>query len=557
MNKAGYYLSLKGNTTMGIKSFFVAVFLVFLALNTSAQKTADNYVQYRKVYDIDIKNDTVIDYIAGLKAALTVAKEKKDQFQIAEKSLFLGLLYSKLNSYDLSIDYFLTAVNKFELTKDTIYTIHTLRALSFINTLIDNDSIALTYSKKNLQYCRLVKDTLLMEKNFINLGICYSNLNMEDTAIRYFIKAKEFGEGVKDTIFLQRIYYDIGSFYDKNEDYDRAEYYYYKSINTKKGKDQQIILAHIYYSLSKISDHREQMGKALAQIRKSISLAEKISAYKELDIFYKMYIIILIKMDKAKDLMTVFNKYSEIQNKGFNAEKAEQIAKIKIRYEIDKYETEIALLTTKNKLNESELNASKNRLIVAGVILFLIIVIFVSTVIQYLRIKSSHKKIVEENIKLIKAEEKQILLEKIIGEEKLKTAYPPKTVLPENNKEDIQNEEAENQIKLFSQIAFLMESEKLYILHDLNINTLAKKLNTNRTYLSKAINSVSGKSFNEFINEYRIAEAKRLLYSKESELITIDAIGKKAGFNSKATFFRVFKSLSGVTPNYFLQNARK
>ena len=102
----------------------------------------------------------------------------------------------------------------------------------------------------------------------------------------------------------------------------------------------------------------------------------------------------------------------------------------------------------------------------------------------------------------------------------------------------------------------LLDEEKLYTIPDLSINTLAKKLNSNRTYLSKAINSVSGKTFNEFINEYRIAEAKRLLYSKDSELITIEAIGNKAGFNSKATFFRVFKSISGVTPNYFLKNVR-
>ena len=557
MNKSRYNLSFRGNMFMEMLPFLMTVLLVFVVLNTSAQNDEGKYEEYRRIFDIDIKNDTVIDYIAGLKVKLKDANERKDNFEIAENSLFLGLLFSNLNSYDIAIDYCLTALNKFEFCQDTVYTIHTLRALSFINTLIGNHSIALSYSKKNLQYCELVKDTLLMEKNFINLGICYSNLNMEDTAIRYFNKAREYGEGIKDTIFLQRIYYDIGSFYDKNEAYDKAEYFYQKSINTKKGKDQQIILAHIYYSLSKISYHRGNQEIALLQIKKSIALADKISAYKELDTFYKMYIIILIKMERPEDLMTIFNNYSEVQNKGFNAEKAEQTARIKIRYEIDKLESEIALLTTKNQLNESELNASNNRLIVAGIIILLIIVIFVSTVIQYLRIRNSHKKIVEENIKLIKAEEKQTLLENIIGKEKLKTAYPMKDILSENKEDDTPNEELENQIKLFSQIEFLVESENLYILHDLNINTLAKKLNTNRTYLSKAINSVSGKSFIEFINEYRIAEAKRLLYSKESELITIDAIGEKSGFNSKATFFRVFKSLSGVTPNYFLQNARK
>ena len=534
-----------------MKQFFIVALFLFAFFDTSAQKDGNRFEQYEKVYDIDVKNDSITNYITGLKMKLEIANERKNNFQIAENSLFLGLLYLKLNSYDVATEYYLTALKKFKLAEDTTYIIHTLRALSFVNTLIENNSVALKYSQENLRYCELVKDTFLLEKNFINLGICYSNLNDEESAIKYFNKAMEFGEKIKDTIFLQRIYYDIGAFYEKGNDYDKAEYFYYKSLNTEKGIGKQEILAHIYYSISMISYNRGNFEKALSYIKQAIEIAETIPTYRELDLYYKLYITVLIKMDKTENLMTVFNNYSEIQDKGFNADKAEQTAKVKILYEIDKFESEIALLTAKNKLNESKLKASKNRLIIAGIIIFLVIVILVSTVVQYFRIKKSHKKIIEENIKLIKIEEKNTHLQKIILKEKLQTIP-----LQENISQETQNEDTENLNKLFSEVEYLLETEKLYTIPDLNINTLAKKLNSNRTYLSKAINSVSDKSFNEFINEYRIAEAKRLLYSKESDLITIDAIGNKAGFNSKATFFRVFKSISGVTPNYFLKNVR-
>ncbi len=557
MKKVNDNLFIKKEVLSVVKMFFILFVIILNAVDTSAQKSDGKFEQYEKVYNIDIKNDSITDYITGLKTELENAKSKNDNYTIAENSLFLGLLYLKLNSYDIATDYYLTALKKFEQLKDTIYIIHTLRALSYVNTLINNDSIALKYSLQNLQYCESTKDTFLMEQNFLNLGICYSNLDNEETAIKYFNKAMEFGEKINDTAILQRIYYDIGYFYEKAKDYEKAEHFYYKSLNTKKGIDQQKILSHVYNKISTIYYYRENYDKALSYIKKSIEIADSLSAYNVLNTFYKTYIRILIRMNNTKDLMTVFDKYSEIQDKGFIEKTAEQTAKMKILYKIDNFESEIELLTAKNKLNESKLEASKNRLIIAGIIIFLVIVILVSIAVQYFRINKSHKKIVEENIKLIKIEDKYAKLQKLIRKENLSPVQDSINLSSENNNKETQNEEFESQSKPFSKMEALLETEKLYTIHDLNINTLAKKLNTNRTYLSKAINSVSSKSFTELINEYRIAEAKRLLYSKDSELITIEAIGNKAGFNSKATFFRVFKSIAGVTPSYFLKNARK
>ncbi len=549
-------VSLKYNNLSGQKAFIIFLLLILNVIQGTAQHDVDKYEQYSKVYNVNIKDDSIADYMTGLKTKLENAIEEKEDFQIAENSLFLGLMYLRLNSYDIATDYYLTALNHFKLIKDTTYIIHTLRALSFVNSLVNNDSIALRYSLENLHYCESVKDSFLLEKNYINLGICYSKLDDEVTAIKYFNKAVEFGERLNDTVLLQRIYYNIGSYYEKSKDYTRAEHFYYKGLNIEKGKDKQII-ANIYSSLSMIALNRGNYEKALTNIKKALEIAESYGGYKDQETFYKTYISILIKMGKTKNLLTVFDKYSEIQNKGFNADKAEQIAKMKILYELDQFESEIELLTAKNKLNQSKLRASKNRLIIAGVVIFLVMIILVSTAIQYFRIKKSHKKIVEENIKLIKAEEKNTELQKIILNENLSGISLATDSHPVNSSRETQNEEAKNIEELFLQVKSLLETEKLYTNPDISIGTLAKKLNSNRTYLSKAINTVSGKTFIEFINEYRIAEAKRILYSKESDFITIEAIGNKAGFNSKATFFRVFKSVAGVTPNYFQKNARK
>jgi len=74
---------------------------------------------------------------------------------------------------------------------------------------------------------------------------------------------------------------------------------------------------------------------------------------------------------------------------------------------------------------------------------------------------------------------------------------------------------------------------------------LARRVGTNETYLSRTVNQGAGANFNRFINEIRVDEVKRKLLTDGPDVL---AIALDSGFNSKATFNRVFKDISGETP---------
>jgi AraC-like DNA-binding protein len=78
---------------------------------------------------------------------------------------------------------------------------------------------------------------------------------------------------------------------------------------------------------------------------------------------------------------------------------------------------------------------------------------------------------------------------------------------------------------------------------------LAQELNIRPQLLSQFLNDNVQKSFTQFINEYRVQEAKRLL--KENTDLKIDAVGMECGFNSSSTFYSAFKKITGVTPATF------
>ena len=82
---------------------------------------------------------------------------------------------------------------------------------------------------------------------------------------------------------------------------------------------------------------------------------------------------------------------------------------------------------------------------------------------------------------------------------------------------------------------------------------LARHLRISEQTASRVLNQCIGKNFNEFINEYRLEEAKARLCSEDSP---INVIAYAAGFNSIASFNRVFKQMTGLSPTrYRLQGA--
>jgi AraC-like DNA-binding protein len=99
-----------------------------------------------------------------------------------------------------------------------------------------------------------------------------------------------------------------------------------------------------------------------------------------------------------------------------------------------------------------------------------------------------------------------------------------------------------------------LEEEKPYLDHDLSLQSLASSLEMTRHQLSFLINSNYNKSFYDLIHEYRVKETLRMLNAPESKSYTIETIAYDAGFNSKATFNRVFKKVTGKTPSAYLRN---
>jgi AraC-like DNA-binding protein len=97
-------------------------------------------------------------------------------------------------------------------------------------------------------------------------------------------------------------------------------------------------------------------------------------------------------------------------------------------------------------------------------------------------------------------------------------------------------------------LVYLFEKEKLFLQPCLSIKDIATRIGTNRSYLSAYLNNVKNTTFYDFVNNYRLDYAQYLLRNTDKKVIDIC---NESGFNSFATFARVFKKKYGYSPKEF------
>lgn len=107
---------------------------------------------------------------------------------------------------------------------------------------------------------------------------------------------------------------------------------------------------------------------------------------------------------------------------------------------------------------------------------------------------------------------------------------------------------------LFNEISHLILEDKLYLESDMSLLKLSRLLGKSSQQISSVINQYAKRNFNDYINYYRIQDAKTILQNTESEKYTISSIAFDVGFNSLSAFNSAFKKFEGTTPSTFRKN---
>ncbi len=253
-------------------------------------------------------------------------------------------------------------------------------------------------------------------------------------------------------------------------------------------------------------------------------------------LFIRTYLALSDVYSKSGDYLSAYEYVKlarAMQSSNSKIRVKKQIYDMAAKYDLQAKESKIKEELHKNRIYQQQ----KKYLIIIAVfsVLLLLILLF----LFHFKNKA-YKILLRQNIKAQRVEKK---LDQQIRETKI-----PEIIAEENSSEE------EKHLQLGRKIEKFMIEEQPYLYENLSMDEVSKKLNTNRTYLSKAIQLYFKKSFSDLVCDYRIRIARDYLLDPENNHISVEGIGKMAGFKSNSVFHKNFKAHTGLTPNYFRNN---
>ncbi len=243
--------------------------------------------------------------------------------------------------------------------------------------------------------------------------------------------------------------------------------------------------------------------------------------------------------------------YSENRERVFTINQNETLQEMKYKY---------ALQQKNLQLENSALslkNSNKTKLLLILFNLFILLIIIGNYSLQAIRksyIRHLYRK--EKQLETFLSEQSPHPVPHALLFEKKGVTQPVVAAFASG---DHQESIRESRKQLFFDMLRLIEEEQLFLKPELNQKIIISQLGTNKKYLYEAIVQNSRLNFKQIINSYRVTEVKKIIESKalENPDDLPPNLYLEAGFNSPTSYYRAFRSFTGLTPKEYYQEFLK
>ncbi len=448
------------------------------------------------------------------------------------------------------------------ILRDTKPLLKTLNSPWFDEMWLKTYALLLMYQGKfalGLQYAKrsyaMSKKAPLCETHAYNaqiLGLSHLTVNNLDSAYHYLREGLEIPTKVRDSLWMAKGHLTLQFYYSVIGDKKMETRHMEESLNIIRSKKYSGLLTYSYCIvmqneiLSANDDKAIQAGKkALAILKEYPTLSAK--SFTD-SLMYEAY--------KGRgDLSSALSYLEDFTN-------------AQLIYTQKNFENQIDQINYFNQIEEKKLiiknqqlsieNYAKNKSILILLIVGLSLILAGFAIFRFARLQ--HAKILyrkEKHLDFLLSHK-----DKGLDEDNLDVESHPKYIRffqdarsPEKSIEESSSDSGtESRKELFREMIEIIEKQKLYLNPDFSQKNLITLLSTNKRYLYEAISYFGDGNFKSIVNRYRMDEVKRLMKDACTDGKKVSSnVYLEAGFNSIASYHRIFKEFTGLTPKEYLR----
>jgi len=467
----------------------------------------------------------------------TKAKDLKQQERIVDAYNKSAIIYFYMSDYKRSYDYLIKALNLSEKYNFDSYIPLIYNNMGNIYARFNRNDIAKSYF---LNALNLSHDSVESPYSTKHIGILNNLGHIElengnfDSAFYFFDKSLHIGKQ-HNYEHLDIIMNSFASFYLKTHHHDSAFYYYRLSLEESKKNNKVVNATEVLCDLGKLFFEINKPDSALYYIDLSNTIAKENNLLRIMAENFLISSSIEEAKGNTKKAFEYYKKYVNLKDSVLNTEILDNINQLQRLYEVSKSNQQIEELIIEKQIQENKNYYKTIFWYITLAVLVFVCIVLVIIFLQKRKLNKAYKVLFDKNIEI----------RTLLNSEKNHEKYKKSSLT-----EKLQNE-------LLNKILIEMQNVSTICDTEFTLKKLADLTGTNQAYISQIINSAFKKSFNSFLNGYRINEAQRLFAEPETKGYTIESVANRVGYKSRATFINAFKEITGVTPKFYLKSMKE
>jgi serine phosphatase RsbU (regulator of sigma subunit)/Tfp pilus assembly protein PilF len=370
-------------------------------------------------------------------AEKSLALMKEIGYKKGEGSCYinLGVAYLDIGNYPKSIEFTLKGMILKEQIGDKKGAAVAANNLSEIFTDQGNYKEALKYLNKCLKFGEETGDKISIAMAYENIGLISYTQGRLDEALEYFKKTAKISEELDDKMGMASSYSNLGNTYFKKNKIDDAFTYQLKALKIAKGYKDKDAIVIAYNSLGAIYIKKGNYHLAIDYFNKAINISKEIDSKGGLLTAYEHLIVVYKQLKNSEEALHYLDAYHDLNDSILNKDNFRQLAELSTKYETEKKEKEILLLTKDKELNGKIIR--QQQLVRWGLIGGLgLLFISIFSIYRRYRFKQKANRILEKQKEVILQKNNLITdsinYAKTIQEAVLPTAKHVETLFPES-----------------------------------------------------------------------------------------------------------------------------